>query len=322
MEGDAMAQLVPVLRRAGLQVVSGSEKDLLMVLPDHSSHHVDLKLHDRRLGRSSIVQSTNRPTLYAAVSATSAVVAAAKVGEFDLVTFDPPRVIVATRAFVEPEANQRQVVGKPGWGTQAVLRILATTALPLRQSELAAMVGISPQAVSQALKRAGDRVVRDDSGWTAQEGTLGTWIEEYRGPGGVATHWYGLDDPVAQSRSALALLDELDLTGVIGGDLAADRYSPWQLPGSVRIYLPELIDFTSVGFSPAQPAEATMTVVVPLDPTIVHVATAQGRPYIGRHLLGDPAITLWDLLNTSSTPTAHEAAQHLSAAISARSLDV
>lgn len=321
MNDDTMAQLVPVLRRAGLQVASGSEKDLVMVLPDRRSRQVDLKLHNRRLGRASIAPSIDRPTLYAAVSATSAVVAAAKAGEFDLVTFDPPRVIVATRAFVEPEVRRRKAVGKPGWGTQAVLRILATAAMPLRQSELAEMVGISPQAVSQVLKRAGDRVVHAGSGWTAREGALRDWVEEYRGPGGVATHWYGLDDPAEQSRLALALLDELDLTGVIGGDLAADRYSPWQLPGSVRIYLPELIDFTSAGFSPAQSTEATMTVVVPLDPTIVHVATAQGRPYIGRHILADPAITMWDLLNTSSTPTAQEAAQHLGAAISARSLD-
>lgn len=195
MNGDTMSQLVPALRRAGLQVASGSEKDLLMVLPDHRSRNVDLKLHNRRLRRSSIAQAADRPTLYAAVSATSAVVAAAKAGEFDLVTFDPPRVIVAAHAFVEPETGQRTVFGKPGWGTQAVLRILATAALPLRQSELAEMVGISPQAVSQALKRAGDRVIRDGSGWTAREGALRTWVEEYPGPGGVATHWYGLDDP-------------------------------------------------------------------------------------------------------------------------------
>lgn len=321
MKDDTMAQLVPALRRAGLQVASGSEKDLVMVLPDHRFRDVDLKLHNRRLGQSNIAQAGDRPTLYVAVSATSAVVAAAEAGEFDLVTFDPPRVIVAARAFVEPETGERNVSGKPGWGTQAVLRILATAALPLRQNELAEMVGISPQAVSQVLKRAGDRVIRDGSGWTARESALHTWLEEYRGPGGIATHWYGLDDPAEQSRLALALLDELDLTGVVGGDLAADRYSPWQLPGSVRLYLSELIDFTSVGFSPAQPGEATMTVVVPLDPTIVHVATAQARHYVGRHLLADPAITMWDLLNTSSTPTAHEAAQHLNAAISARSLD-
>ncbi|MFD3703549.1 hypothetical protein ACFWUP_10405 [Nocardia sp. NPDC058658] len=321
MTGDAMAQLIPALRRAGLQVASGSEKDLVIVLPDRRSRYVDLKLHNRRLGRSNIVHSADRPTMYAAVSATSAVVSAAKDGEFDLVTFDPPRVIVAAQAFIQPGASQRNVLGRPGWGTQAVLRILATTALPLRQVELAEMVGISPQAVSQVLKRAGDRVVRDGSGWTAREGVLRTWVEEYRGPGGMSTYWYGLDDPAEQSRLALALLDELDLTGIIGGDLAADRYSPWQLPGSVRLYLPELIDFTSVGFSPAQPAEATMTVVVPLDPTIVHVATTQARPYVGRHLLADPAITMWDLLNTSGTPTAHEAAHHLNTAISARSLD-
>ncbi|MFD4433341.1 MarR family transcriptional regulator [Nocardia sp. NPDC058497] len=265
-----------------------------------------------------------RPTLYAAQSATPAVVVAARAGEYDLVTFDPPQVIVAGHVFLEPDRNQKNeyVHRNSGWGAQAVLRTLATANEPLHQTELARTVGISQQAVSQALKRAKEHVTREGHGWIAKEGTLQVWLAQYRGPGGTVTHWYGLDDPAEQARSALDLLDELDLTGIIGGDLAADRYSPWQLPGTVRMYLPELIDFTPAGFSPAQPAGATMTVVVPQDLTIAHVAAAQARPYAGRHLITDPAITLWDLLHASTTPTAQEAAQHLTTAIATGSLDV
>ncbi|MBF6086122.1 hypothetical protein IU438_13485 [Nocardia cyriacigeorgica] len=321
----AMSQLVPTLRRAGVRVVAGTESDLVLSLPDRRHREVELKQGQQWLSRSTTARRRpgDRPSLYVAHSATHAVVADALSGEFDLVSIDPLWVIVAGQAFLEPDRPHRNEGAhrNPGWGRQAVLRTLATADRPLRQAELAEMIGISQQAVSLALRRMGDHVARVGHGWIAREGALQAWLEDYHGPGGAITHWYGLDDPAGQARIALELLDELDLTAIVGGDLAADRYSPWQLPGSVRIYLPELVDFTPVGFSPAQPAEATMTALVPLDPTIAQVAIAQARPYSGRHLLTDPAIALWDLLNTSATPTAQEAAQHLNAAIVSGPLD-
>ncbi|MCX0270710.1 hypothetical protein NLM24_08325 [Nocardia zapadnayensis] len=325
MVDDAMSQLIPTLRRAGLRVTAGTGADLVLAVPAHGPRHVGLELAPHRLARAKTAHNArnDRPTLYAAQSATRAVIAGARAGEYDLVTFDPPQVIVAARVFLEPDRpNRNEYVHRNlGWGAQAVLRTLATATEPLRQVELAHMVGISQQAVSQALQRAGEHVTRVERGWVAQKGALEVWLAGYPGPGGTVTHWYGLDDPAEQAQAALEVLDELDLTGIVGGDLAADRYSPWQLPGSVRLYLPELIDFTLAGFSPAQPAEATMIVLVPQDPTIAQVATAQARPYTGRHLLADPAITLWDLLNVGTTPTAQEAAHRLTTAITSGSLD-
>ncbi|WP_280469860.1 hypothetical protein [Nocardia farcinica] len=318
-------QLIPVLRRSGVKVAAGNDKELTLLLPGRKPRHVDLELLTRQVTQAVVERNRrrDRTVLFAAPSATRAVVASAKADQIDLVTYDPPTVIIAGHVLLEYSRHQRDshLRHTPAWGSQAVLRILATTSTPLQQTELAAMSGITQQAVSHALTRARDLVTRTSEGWLARDGALRAWLEGYSGPGGTVTHWYGLDDPTAQAAIALALLDELDLTAVISGDLAADRYAPWQLPGTVHIYLPEIVDFTPAGFSPAQAADATLVTIVPQDPTVARVAAGSGRLYAGRHLLADPAITLWDLLNTSTTPTAHEAAQRLTAAITSGSLD-
>lgn len=72
------------------------------------------------------------------------------------------------------------------------------------------------------------------------------------------------------------MLNDFGLNAVVSGDLAADAYALWQLPTTVHIYRPEIIDPTVVGFSPVEPTDATMTIVVPEDPTVAHVASAFG----------------------------------------------
>ncbi|WP_405135592.1 hypothetical protein [Nocardia sp. NBC_01388] len=250
--------------------------------------------------------------LYVAPSAAPDVIAAAVAGGFDLVTEDPELVIVGGEVLLQPEERRRRPgIGRPAWSRSAVLRVLALTSRPLQQSELAAAVGVSQQAISLALSRLSSIVTRDEHGWIALDGALESWVHDYSGPGGTVGFWYGLDDPATQASTALQLLDELELDAVVSGDLAADTYAPWQLPTTVYMYLPEIIDFTVVGFSPAEPRDATMIIVVPEDPTVAHVAATFGARYRGRHFLADAAITLWDLLNTSTASTAGEAADRL-----------
>ncbi|MFC9995907.1 hypothetical protein [Nocardia sp. NPDC127526] len=274
---------------------------------------VDLKAVRQRLWASTTNHSTEGiRTLYVAPSAAPDVIAAAVAGGFDLVTDDPELVIVGGVVLLQSEEPRRRPSsGRPAWGRSAVLRVLALASRPLQQSELASAIGVSQQAVSLALSRLSSTVTRDEHGWIALEGALESWERDYSGPGGTVSYWYGLDDPATQANTALQLLDELGLNAVVSGDLAADTYAPWQLPTTVRMYLPEIIDFTVVGFSPAEPNDATMTIVVPEDPTVAHVAAAFGTRYGGRHLLADAAITLWDLLNTSTAPTEDEAADRL-----------
>ncbi|MEC3915979.1 hypothetical protein [Nocardia sp. CDC160] len=318
MEREVLARLLPLLRRAGVTVVAGTQKDLVLRVPgDLSAAQVDMKAVRQRLSPSM----TNRGidgirTLYVAPSAAPDVIAAAAAGRFDLVTDDPELVIVGGEVLLQSEEPKRRPgSGKPAWGRNAILRVLALASRPLQQSELAAAVGVSQQAVSLALSRLSSFVTRDEHGWSALDGALESWVREYPGPGGTVGYWYGLDDPATQASTALKLLDELGLNAVVSGDLAADTYAPWQLPTTVRMYLPEIIDFTVVGFSPVEPNDATMTIVVPEDPTIAHVAAAFGTRYGARHFLADAAITLWDLLNISTAPTAGEAADRLRDAI-------
>ncbi|MCU1640595.1 MAG: hypothetical protein JWN03_870 [Nocardia sp.] len=314
MERDVLARLLPLLRRAGVTVVAGTRKDLVLRVPgDAPATRVDMKVVRQRLSPSM----TNRRTddtrmLYVAPSAAPDVIAAAVAGGFDLVTDNPELVIVGGEVLLQSEEPRRRPgSGRPAWSRNAVVRVLALASRPLQQSELATTIGVSQQAVSLALSRLSSTVTRDEHGWVALDGALESWVRDYSGPGGTISSWYGLDDPAAQASTALQLLDELGLNAVVSGDLAADTYAPWQLPATVHMYLPEIIDFTVVGFSPAEPRDATMTIVVPEDPTVAHVAAEFGAHYSGRHFLADAAITLWDLLNTSTAPTAGEAAERL-----------
>ncbi|MFC9662076.1 hypothetical protein ACFVJ5_17720 [Nocardia sp. NPDC127606] len=88
------------------------------------------------------------------------------------------------------------------------------------------------------------------------------------------------------------------------------------LPSSVRLHVDEIIDFTAAGFSPADPADATMTIVMPDDRSIRTVAAHlhDEAPADG-HVVADPAIILWDLLHNSTDPTSTEAAHVVRTAI-------
>ncbi|WP_146251036.1 MarR family transcriptional regulator [Nocardia tenerifensis] len=230
-----------------------------------------------------------------------------------MVIDDPPFTVIDGQVLTDAsDRGGSGKVGRTAWGRWAVQRILAVAGKPLTQPVLADLTGISQQAVSQALQLI-PLVSHGRGGWSAPIESLDAWLSEYPGPKGTVTYWYGLDAISGQAATACELLEELELQSVISGDLAADEYSPWQVPSTALLYVPELVDFTPVGLSPADRLDATMQVVVPDDPTIIQVAThmSTGR----RHPTADPAIVLWDLLNTSTGPAADEAAARLKAHI-------
>ncbi|MFC9893840.1 hypothetical protein ACFVMC_09115 [Nocardia sp. NPDC127579] len=234
-------------------------------------------------------------------------------GAFDLVTDDPHFVVINGEVLAEAGTHGgSDNTGRAAWGRWAVQRVLAVAGRPLTQPMLADLTGISQQAVSQALRLI-PHVSRGPDGWTASVEALEAWLSEYPGPKGTVTYWYGLDDVSRQAVTARELLEELELPSVTSGDLAADEYAPWQVPSTALLYIPELVDFTPVGLTPSDRLDATMQVVVPNDPTIIQVAAHMnaGR----RHRIADPAIALWDLINTSTGPAADEAAGRLKARI-------
>ncbi|QLY31186.1 helix-turn-helix domain-containing protein [Nocardia huaxiensis] len=317
---DVRSDLLSLLRHAGVHVAAGTHEELLLKTPDDRVVAVQIKATQRRLTLATIAPAMaaqqSHPSqvrlLYIASSASDESVAAAAAGAFDLVTTDPPRVVIAGQVLTEaPEPQSWSSDRRPAWGQWAILRVLALSTRPLRQNELSTIIGISQQAVSHALRKM-PGVTQTRNGTLAADGALDMWGHDYPGPGGTVSHWYGLDDPSTQVTKAHQLLDELELPSVVSGDIAADTYAPWQLPTSVRLYVPEIIDFTPIGFSPADPENATMSVAVPEDPTVMHTAAMlSANPRTDRHHLADAAITWWDLLHTSRSTTAREAADRL-----------
>ncbi|WP_146069444.1 hypothetical protein [Cryobacterium sp. Y11] len=112
-----------------------------------------------------------------------------------------------------------------------MMRSLCLLDRPVDQSELALQTGIAQSAVSLALHRL-DGVARTTLSWVSmgREKLLQTWISEYPGPGGVSTHWYGLDAPLEQVQVAATLAADLEVDCLFSGDAAADVYAPWRLP--------------------------------------------------------------------------------------------
>lgn len=312
--------LLRLLSRAGIQVVSGTPNRLTL-RRHHSPQATEsiVQMSDHRLTGHQVERYRDRSLrrLYAAPEASKSVIEAALADEFDLVTTDPPLVIFNTEILLHEENSDR----RPGrrtrtaWARWSLTRTLATSQHPRSQAELAELLGFSQQAISQALHRLAG-TSKNEEGWLGNSAELlDAWLDEYPGPGGTVQGWYNLDDPGTQARSATALLTELELTPVISGDIAADEYSPWQIPATALLYLPEIIDFSPAGFTPVDVGDATMLTVVPDDPTIRR--TAQESPHPS-HRLADPAIVLWDLLHTSVGPNAEETAQRLRHRIVAR----
>ncbi|KAA0015974.1 hypothetical protein [Antrihabitans cavernicola] len=296
-----------VLRRANVRPTSGDLKALSLVLPNRHITTVAVRT------TSPFADATARNRiLHIAVDAPAATVDAALNGDFDLVTTDPARAIIASINLLptdQPPRDQPMRRGKKPWGRWAVERTLILAGgEPLRQNTIATTTGLTHQAVSHAL-REHPYVRRSRNGVTADPALIDAWLIEYPGPGGLATHWYSLDEPGQQATAASTLATELDAAPLLSGDVAADRYAPWRRPASVRIYISEFIDFVAADFTPATRSEATLTAVIPDDPTIRTLATTLAVP--AELSLADPLITLWDLTHTSTGPDRSEAADVL-----------
>ncbi|GEM31004.1 hypothetical protein NN3_20110 [Nocardia neocaledoniensis NBRC 108232] len=268
------------------------------------------------------LERTESFMLYRTDVATRSVVEAARKGAFDLVTTAPPQVVINGRELLDegPGVDRPRYGRRVPWQRLAVQRLLSTCESPMTQQDLVRATGATQQAVSVTTKTL-NHTTRTRHGWTGTGDLLDDWNADYPGPRGLEQHWYGLDDPADQYDTARRLLTQLDVWSVLSGDLAADQYSPWMRPSTVRLYTGDVVDFTEFGFSLTDAADATMTVVVPDDRSLLPAAryfADRQPPSRTPHLIADPAIIWWDLLQTSTDPTAVEAAQHVRATIDRR----
>jgi hypothetical protein len=162
--------------------------------------------------------------------------------------------------------------GRPGRGACSVLRTLFALEGGATQEVLAAHARVTQAAVSKALARLTDLdlVTRSLHGWevTNREGAISWWLANYPGPGGVETHWFGLDSIGAQAYRAYRLLDAEGARPVVSGDVAADLVVPWRTPRRATIYAERGADLANSGLTPSEVSQATLTLVLPQDTAV------------------------------------------------------
>ncbi|WP_433607055.1 hypothetical protein [Prescottella agglutinans] len=311
-----------MLRRANIQINAGDLHDLDLRLPDGSARHVDVKVSrtappPSRLREDRRRQAVNRTSrLYVTHHATDTLRALADSGEVDLIAVADQLIIFDGYVFLdapprELRSRQRPRRGSPPWIRWAIERLLLLSE-PMTQKDIAGALSTTQQATSRTLH---DHpfAERTPRGWTMtrRNELLEVYLNEYPGPGGAVTYWYGLDPVVRQAETALGFCEEMEVGGLQTGDVAADSYAPWRLPTTAAIYTSEFVDFVPAGFSPATIDDHTMVATVPADPTLWRTAHAVCTTTTA---LADPIIALHDVLR-SPGPDAAEAADRLRQAI-------
>lgn len=265
---------------------------------------------------SGTFSSRNTQALHIGLSATSGVIDQAKAGKLNVLTEKPLQLIVGGTVFTVQQHNESVPApprpSRPAWIRRAVERCLLLVAGPLRQSEIADLVGTSQQSVSTACRRLGSMVAVTNYGAevTDPEALLAHWLKEYPGAGGQEFGWYSLDPVVEQTLAAFQVAKLLDARPLISGDVAADKMVPWKLPAKGRVYVDSPIDLAGNGFVPAPLEEATLVTCVPRDPTLWKLTGLEALPVYDDVQLADPALVYWDLYYSGDLDSL-EAANHL-----------
>lgn len=320
---EILADALLLLRRAQVRIANGHMEALSLILPNEQSVEVALHTHyphPTRIASDVSRYPKQRRHLYVVAKTSAHLERKAWEGTIDLITLFPSQVIINGTRFLKDDASldgdrlpHRRQRGKPPWGRWAIERALLQMKHPTTQKELAHLIGISPQAVSQALADH-PYVQRTDHGWYVErtDSNVDRWINEYPGPGGAALYWYSLAPIVEQGHNAASLAAELEVQSLLSGDVAADDYAPWRLPATAIIYLREAVDFSVIDFMPTTRANATLIAKIPEDPTVWALGrTLAENP---QRTLADPMLTLWDVTHSTGSDT-DDAAEHLKAAL-------
>ena len=254
--------------------------------------------------------------LHVGRSATPGIIGQAKTGKLNILTAEPLQLILDGAVFTAEQHHQSLPEPprpkRPAWIRRAVERCLLLAEAPLRQSEVADLVGTSQQSVSLACRELGSMVSTTTDGVAVNdpEALLAHWVREYSGAGGQEFGWYSLDPVVAQTLAAFRVAELLDAQPLVSGDVAADKLAPWKLPAKGLIYVNSPIDLAGDGFVPAPLEESTLVTCVPWDPTLWKLTELSTVPTYDDGKLADPALVYWDLYYSGDLDSL-EAANHL-----------
>ena len=265
-------------------------------------------------GVAALAGQHEEPGLLVVPRATAGVRSAAERAGWSLLTTGPDsvrgtlRIGDAVLAIGAAGATARQPArARPGrvpWLSLTVIRRLVEHP-GATQAALAGAAGVSQPRVSQVLRPLGEHgmVERWHGGWVVGDFDRLTqhWLRAYPGPGGITTHWYGLESPRLQTQAVVRLLARRarrHTDPVVSGDVAADLIAPWRTPTRAVVYARAGADLSRVGLTPAGPEEATLELIVPRDPGVWPLARVDAELP-----LADQLQVLWDLRRSSGPET-------------------
>ncbi len=180
----------------------------------------------------------------------------------------------------------------PGW--RNVFAIARTLTLHGGSTtDIAARIGLPVEQVEMALRTLGNHVESTESGWEATDlGMLVDWtIAAYPGPGGIRTSWKR-DDTVDEQADQLT-----GLGGLMSDRWAAQQSGVFVPPNRLTAFFAQHPDMGALGYEPATANEATATVVIPQDTTVLTVEGCCTDDFITAHVLYEDS---WVTANTEA----------------------
>lgn len=217
-------------------------------------------------------------------------------GVLDLFDAGTGELVINGVVAIPPTVPAVGIAGPRRLRRNAILRMAVLAIESLRQQDVAAVLGVTQQAISRMNSRAPlpTTPLSPDARKQALEQLLSA-----AAPPAIETHWYGLETPVELTSRVLRAASGTGVRAGVSGEVAADFLQPWRVPQSSLVYCSELIDLSGLGLVAANPEEANVTLRVPHDLTVW--GTARWWSEHRRHLSGgpltmDPVIVLRDLL--------------------------
>jgi hypothetical protein len=271
-----------VLEEHGIAVVPVDREHVRLDDDEHSA--VFFVVNIPRLARTHDIRpAPERHALLVAHAITSEALERARANGWSVVTDDGAgcvRLAERTLRFESATSAQapKRPPGRPGRGVFSVVRVLFAMEDGARQEEIAELAHVGQAAVSKALNRLAQLalVARGQHGWevTNRAGAVSWWLANYPGPGGIETHWFGVDSISEQAYRAYVALDRERARPLISGDVAADLVAPWRAPRRATLYAQRGVDLSEVGLTTSDASAATLTLVLPQDAGVWPVSTA------------------------------------------------
>ncbi len=271
-----------VLEEHGIAVVPVDREHVRLDDDEHSA--VFFVLSIPRMARTHDIRpAPERHALLVADTITSEALERAWAHGWSVVTDDGAgRVRLAERTLrlesTTSAPKPKRPRGRPGRGVFAVVRALFAMEDGARQEEIAEFAHVGQAAVSKALNRLADLdlVARRPHGWevTNRAGAVSWWLVNYPGPGGIETHWFGVESISDQAYHAYATLDRERSRPIVSGDIAADLITPWRTPRRATLYAKRGADLNEAGLTPSDASAATLTLVLPQDAGVWPVSNA------------------------------------------------